>query len=474
MASRENQGMQVALILLALTTIGLMVTLYFFYASAEEKIAEARNAKEATKAAQGERDKALFKVQALMFMIGKGDLTRENVVQQLPSDPEIQAIFNDYERDMKMYGAGLKADELNYPNLPRQIIAAIQAKNSELVVRTTQSTDLAKQIDDVTKQEQSKTAIAIKGQQDSANTLAAERGQFNAKIAEVQTKLTESFTKIQQVTAQATQAQQKAVAQVAAADKEVKSLQNTVASQKRKLLDNQPKPPKTPDGQVTLANAEGNYVLIDIGESDNLNVRTTFNVYEAGDINLATAKVKGKIEVIKVIDDHRAQARIVESNTGDPILRGDLVYSEVFRRGQQLHVALAGFMDLNNDGLSDREYIRNILLANGAAIDAEVRDDGTPVGRLTDETQYLVLGERPGAESKAEYRNEFSNMSRAATDYGIEEVTVMELLRLMGWTTEARKVSLGRNASEAADAESFQPRRPPGAPGAAGVGAFNN
>ena len=252
----------------------------------------------------------------------------------------------------------------------------------------------------------------------------------------------------------------------------MKSLETQNLSLKDKLNDKQPRPPKVPDGTITLANAAGQFVLIDMGSADNLNVRTTFNVYPAGEVSIKTAKVKGKIEVVDVLGAHRAKARVTHvADVKDPILKGDVVFSEVFRRGQRLRIALAGRMDLNNDGQSDRAYIKNVLINNGALIDAELRDDGTPEGRITDQTTYLVIGERPTAETNKAYMAEWNHMTGRAAELGIQDVTVGEIFRLIGWHPESRKVSLGEKANAAADTEDFQPRRPLGASGGTGAAA---
>lgn len=472
MASRENQGLQVALILFVMMTVVLMVTTYMFYRQAEEQRGRAAAAENTVQAAQDERDKAVFQAQALRFMVGASELTRQDIDRQLDSDPEMKKMFAQFDEDMNLYGVGLEANRLNYRELPRQIIDAIQTRNKEVTSRTRQTVSLATQLKDTETSASERITLADNARDAAKTDLNQQTKAFNDKVAELNAKQAEALNKYQTVSAQVAQAQQKAASQINAAQTQVKQMETIILNQKQRIRAEQPKPPKVADGLVTLTNAEGGFVLINLGSADNLKVRTTFNVYEAGEIDLENADVKGKIEVTAILDDHRAKARITDTGeTGNPILSDDVIYSEVFDPGQSLHVALAGFMDLNNDGRSDREYVKMKLINSGATIDAELRDDGVPKGRVGDQTSYLVIGERPGPNASEEFRREFGLLTDQAADRGMEVVTAPEILRLIGWKPEARKVTLGANASEGADAQTFQPRRPPGA-GSGGNSAY--
>ena len=469
--ARENQGLQVALILFVMTTVMLGVTTYLFYRSSQESNGAAIAAKARVESAEDERDKAVFKAQALKFMVGKSKLTRDDINRQVQSDTELVELFNDFDKHMNLYGAGLDPASLNYVSLPEHIIDTIQKRNQELTVSKQEGVQLQEKMTTMSTSEGQRATAAETDRDAAKSDLMSQSAAFGSKVAELQAKQAESFKNYQAVSAQITTTNQQATARVAAAQTEIRKMENVITSQKQIINDNQPKPAKTADGRIILSNAQGGYVLINLGEADNLQVRTTFNVYEAGEVDLETADIKGKIEVVRIMGDHKAQARVTDAgNSGDPILSDDVIFSEVFDPGQRLHVALAGFMDLNDDRRSDRDYVKNVLINNGAVIDAELRDDGVPEGRFTNQTTYLVLGDRPGADAKEAYRKEFGLMTTEAANRGIQEVTVVEVLRMIGWKPEARKVTLGDNASEAAD--SFQPRRPIGA-GSGGAAPYS-
>jgi len=91
--------------------------------------------------------------------------------------------------------------------------------------------------------------------------------------------------------------------------------------------------PDAPDGTIKLVNEKDRTVTIDQGQADDLKVGTVFAVYdETADVAAADSSTrKGQIEVVKILEPHRAEARIVEQRPGNPILVNDKILSPVFR-----------------------------------------------------------------------------------------------------------------------------------------------
>ena len=77
----------------------------------------------------------------------------------------------------------------------------------------------------------------------------------------------------------------------------------------------------------------------------------------------------------KLPDSHMAEARIVEDKYGDPIITGDVIYTPVWRPGQQRHFALAGIMDINGDNKSELDLVRRLITMNGGVVDAIAEGD---------------------------------------------------------------------------------------------------
>ncbi len=204
-----------------------------------------------------------------------------------------------------------------------------------------------------------------------------------------------------------------------------------------------------PDGRITYVNQRANIVIINLGSADGLRPQISFSVYDRAENSATKAEKKAGIEVIKVLEAHLSEARIVHSETANPVLPGDLIYSPVWKAGQRLRFALTAFMDINGDGVNDRDLIRNLILLNNGVIDVEQGDDGkvNDINRMSLQTRYLIEGELPtdkfAVESQLQGRNQ---MIAKAQELGIERMPVQKLLGYLGWRSEEKTVSLGRGA----------------------------
>lgn len=126
------------------------------------------------------------------------------------------------------------------------------------------------------------------------------------------------------------------------------------------------------------------------------------------------------------------------------------------RRDRRIsRVAIAGLVDVNQDGKSDLEVVRRVIERNGGRIDAEFRTDGTLAGKLRRGTDYIVLGEFPDKTAVSPRgARQFDSFMRRAGKLGIPVIPLKQLLA---------NGSPSRNAER--DAKSgFRPRRRPQQP----------
>lgn len=473
MASRESQGLQIAVIVFAMLTIILAITTYVFYAQANSNIL----AKEAAEKAKADADAALRNVTyhnlALQYVLGDG-VTREQVEAAKPAtgNEKVTQLLANFEADMKLYGENVaEGGARNYRTLPAFLLGAINNKNSSVMTANGLASEYQKEKDNVQQTEQGRVTAAESAvstaQEDAkkaAEQFAADLEAYNKEKGTLAAQLAEKDKLIKKERDEATK-------QITQLQQQIATLQSTVDGYKQKVQDlesNRDNIFENPDGRVTWVNQKQRLVWINLGRADGLGRQTTFTVFDAQETGVTTAEPKGRIEVVRIIEDHLAECRILEDSARNPILPNDVIHTPAWSPGQAIRFALVGKMDIDGDGLSDRETIRNIITLNGGVIDAELKDDGTRVGNMSVNTRYLVLGEKPTDATDAKMLQEYNFLLGEVQRYGTEVISVQKLLAQMGWKPDARTVEIGGSGAPG----EFRRRTAPGArPAAAAPGA---
>jgi hypothetical protein len=200
------------------------------------------------------------------------------------------------------------------------------------------------------------------------------------------------------------------------------------------------------DGRISWVNQNGT-VWINLGSADSLRRQVTFSVFDADQHDAEKATKKGSIEVTRVMGEHMSEARITEDDPTNPILTGDMVYSQVWHRGKKLRFALTGVIDIDNDGQSDMDLARQLIELNGGVVDMYVKEDATTEGQMTAHTRYLVLGEFPDSPTEVALQKPWEDMHTEARSLGVETISITQFLNQMGYRPQDRTVQLGAGAS---------------------------
>lgn len=484
MAARENTGLQAALIIFVIITVGLSISTYAYFRSAEEssKALAAKTAEAATNMKQAQ-DRGV-EIRCLKFMLGwdttLSDADYDGLLKGLDAAAEIHKIDEGYKQDMQMYGKGL--DKPNYRLVPAELLKVIKAKNDELVTVIEEQKKLQTQLAAARDEAKKEIDLAKKGQEDASAELVKRTGDFETE----RNRLNDEKTKL---VSQKDELASKLNATVAKGEKDAKGLESNISNLElriRGLTQDMEQLRQTssfdvPDGRVTYVNQRANVVMINLGSADGLRPQISFGVYDKAEASPSPDSVKAGLEVTKVLEAHLAEARIVHSKNSAPILPGDNIYSPMWKPGQRLRFALTGFMDIDGDGVNDRHIVRNLILLNNGVIDAEQQDDGTAdVSKMSLLTRYLVDGglasDRNAVETQLQGRNV---MISKAQQLGIRTIPVQVILGYLGWRSEEKTVSLGRGsqadvgtagkrpaskpAGGAAEGGEFRKRQPPAA-----------
>jgi hypothetical protein len=206
-------------------------------------------------------------------------------------------------------------------------------------------------------------------------------------------------------------------------------------------------------------------LYINIGSADNLKTQQKFSVFDKGTTGVMETEPKGRIEVLQVLGDHVAMCRIQEDQISNPIVPGDLVFTPAWSPGEQLHFAIAGFIDITGSGQNDADLLKRLIELNGGVVDEDV----------SVQTRYLIQGENRGeGPDGAGADPNFDKLLSDAVEIGVDRLSVDKLLALMGWRADVRTVKLGSGTAyelpqqgeeaDEEDASPFRKRTPPRGP----------
>lgn len=444
--ARENQGLQIALIVFVMFTIILGVTTFMFSkeyskATAAEEAASAKAAEEAATAKELQNENNRLKV-----VVGHAEVaTLAEVDQQ-------------FNTDMQTFAQNYNPADPNYRTICQWLFDEVQRKNSAL---SAEKARVQKYKDDIAVLEDTKQKLVAKFEAE-AKKAQADLNQQIAAFSQAQRKLENinDTLKKSKEKAETERGVVQAQAEVAIAnkDKELKNQGVLIEELYRTIDELDPAVVEQPDGIVTYA-GRGDTVSINLGRADGLSRLTNFAVFAKDMTDVTTAGRKGAIEVID-LDDHSAVARIIDEDVTNPILPGDKIFTPLWKPGQREHFALTCGMDLNDDNRSDIDELRNLITSNGGIVDFWLDDDGNKYGEMTSETDYLVIGERPTDGSTTERINARKAVIAEQKRLNIRTMSLEEMLNRMGYK---RQVHVVRYDSKA-NPNDFRAKAPEGVP----------
>jgi len=434
--ARESQGLQIALVIFVMLTIVLGVTTFIFYRQATEAESKA-------KAATAEASKQTTTARTMTDNFN--ELKRYIGVAETEEREKINETFT---KDMATYAGTVPEKSRFYRQSLEYLANVVKEKNAALDARQVELEKVkaaAKTSVDAAEAKTKQFEAAV-GQ--TSQDLASEREKFKNETA----KLKKDY---EDLAGQLQQARKETEAKVTAAETKVQEAKvygekmASIAKGRGEQLNSLTKETlDSIDGHIRSVDQQTGTVYIDLGSADSLRRQVTFNVYPADASEVKKAKKKASIEVTQVLNDHLSEARIIDDNPSDPILPGDLINTPVWSPGEKQHFALAGFIDIDGDGQSDMQLIRNIISMNGGVLDCQVDEKGKRSGELTLNTRYIILGDAPEKGTR-EVLDAYTKIRSEAEKLGVEKITAKELLSRMGWKNQSKVVRYGIGSNPA-------------------------
>jgi hypothetical protein len=234
------------------------------------------------------------------------------------------------------------------------------------------------------------------------------------------------------------------------------------------------------DGSITLVDAAAGTCYVNLGTKDELRLGTEFSVYARDPAGKAEGRIlnprerRGKIEIIALLGDHLAEARILPDSAtnrvspDNPISKGDSIFSSLYEKGRKLQIAVVGTLHFHGNPSRDREEFRRLVSSAGIDIVLEVDDQANLIGRdgelvsveeipdrITAGTRFLVVGERGDSATADDAQRLIyektdvlqAELLKAAENNGVYVLSLSSFLDLMGYSRK-QLVSSPRLMSE--------------------------
>ncbi|MEW4454405.1 hypothetical protein AB1L30_17150 [Bremerella sp. JC817] len=462
MAARDNQGLQIAVILLVMMVVGLGITTGVFY---NANLKAQTDAKDANTRAQSESSKAreyLLERNRLKVIIGHTEeTTMEEVETQFTSD------VNSFVADEN--GTAPDAQALNYRKIPVELRNKYSTLEQQLASARETVNALQAERDTIRQTADANVAKAISEKNSAEDRLQKLTAEYNTSRQALQDDQKKVLASKQAIEGQVAQVTAKFTQEKKVMDKEKGDLEKLVEGLKKVNQDFQPQITDRPDGKVVWSNQREQTVWINLGSQDLLRPQMTFSVFPVGQENLAGIDPKATIEVTKIHDRHQAEARITNFDVSNPVMPGDTIFTPTWTPGRPEKFAIVGFIDIDGDDKDDSEMLRGIIETAGGVVSAYVDETGSIKGALTPDIRYLILGERPTEKTSEGGLAAYSQMNEAARANGIQAIRVDQFIDWAGYVGAEELVRLNA-ASKLEELEAqaekekagFQKRRPSG------------
>ncbi|HEY1380028.1 MAG TPA: hypothetical protein VGF55_24710 [Gemmataceae bacterium] len=490
---KSNTGLIVTLVFFILTTIGFGVWTYMAYSAKADAVKDAKAAADKASASDKKAEEAEARRLGLKVAAGVADPAERARFAALKGshaaavDGDVGALY------------GQLRTQLNVKDLPAWSVPATDAPPKSLLVL---STDLQKDAataatkqkaaeDELTKERESfKAAVedlqaklktaqenlakANKTVVDEQSTRAAGSDKKDEEIKKLSEQLAQVKLELDNTGVEKDREINKLKAQVETSRKVRDELRSKYGPLLEKLDQVRQARPELRDlgelhdlltraleGQQSLVNdtpkgaiveVRNGQVYINLGSADNAKPGLAFSVLPAGSTGRAAAATprKGAVEVVSVLEPHLSVAKVVEAANPvrDPLLKGDLLFNPAWSPNSKEHVALAGIIDLNSDGIDDTPDLIRALEKQGVVVDAwlDPKDRTIKGPGMTERTTYLVVGERPVVNSAAasvennplaqaqiELIGKITEMEGKARDLGVQKVPYRRFLSLIGY-----------------------------------------
>ncbi len=204
-----------------------------------------------------------------------------------------------------------------------------------------------------------------------------------------------------------------------------------------------------PDGKIVYVDQLNRVVWLNIGEADGVRLLTTFGVYSKDALAEGILESKGSLEVIRIVDAHECEARILNDEMEDPFVPGDYIFTPLWKSGEQVKVALDYFLDVDGDNKDDLDLLVNLINRSGSSVSAWIDKDGEIRGEIQPDVDYIIMSNTPimtiidsdpdmSDELKNKVRDAHMHLLDDAVQKGVPRISLAQFLHETHYKQSAR------------------------------------
>lgn len=475
-ASNESQGLKIAVAVFVTLTVILAVTSYFLYSSYARSEGLLQSETDKASKAKREADEALTQYDEFRKSIGtraaEFDTAKTEIATHLKAvEQKLQKVSESVNASVaRAQAAGAQGPELqdavqkaklavesfrkepnkNYiSSLDRllEILENISLVDSELAAN---GAALRNNLESATSVAKNQIDVQSKAATDAKTDLEAEHNKHEqerqvllTKVDQLTTDLDQARTEIANLSTQLRQTKEEDDRKVEQLTAMTRELRDQV-SRKENVLDR-------PDGYITFVDFATNEVHVDITRRQGARPQMNMTIFDANSPGIPTEKPKGNITLTQV-GDRYSIGRITKTNSPiEPMRVGDIVYSATWSPNAPMKFALIGKIDVNRDGVDDRDDLKRLIEAAGGKIEYDLPppNSGKEFGKLTADIAWYVTDdpkERPplrdsyqGNQSdssvaeQAQFEKRFGEMVKEARELGLRPIALGRLLAYLGY-----------------------------------------
>ncbi len=451
MAARENQGYLIAVIILVLLLLVASLAAFMGIQKANELAETAKAQEEKAKKAQATSEAYQIQSQILQAYVGlKGTVSEANQnLNRLNNLSGVdEAIRNEannfdaeFQKDMKMYIASEENDETRtYRTLVNNLAVTAGKLHNDKSILTKEKERIQTKTAQEVAEMQTKLTDAETNYQDTLTALNKEKEDRQADVNKLQGQLTaiakenEDINRLNEdkVNEIANKLSRSETA-LAKSEEDKETLKAKVDQYEREVFD-------LPDGRILGVSPEIKMVVVNLGSDDGLRPNTTFSVYDKNVTNFQKDEHKAMVEITRVVGPHQSEGRITLERPNDPILTNDYILTATWDPGHRVPIALAGWFDLDGDGISDLARLRAEIERNSGMVvvyhdeKGEIMGPNGPKSAIDASTRFFVRGDVPkvGIKNYNDVINTMNKLEAQAENYSVQEISVKKLYNWMG------------------------------------------